>query len=34
MKHKKKDVMVMFGGTNGVTPVNSTLVYDFATSSW
>jgi small GTP-binding protein len=34
LKHKKKPVMIVFGGTNGTTPLNEVLEYDLTTKTW
>lgn len=34
MKHKKKPVMIVFGGTNGTTPLNDVLSFDLNTKTW
>lgn len=34
MKHKKRPVMVVFGGTNGTNSLNESLEFDLTTNTW
>jgi N-acetylneuraminic acid mutarotase len=34
MQHQKKPVMIVFGGTNGTTPLSEVLAFDLTTSTW